>query len=68
MVVVSKFPIFFFTNHLAGATDPTRMEMRYPDQIVLKRGDRPRFFEVPIAIVAHLSSENEFNPCREKRD
>ena len=65
MVVVSlksgNFHIFF-TSHLARATDPTTAEMRHRDLIVLKRGARSRFFEVPIAIIAHLSLKNEFNP------
>ena len=52
----------FFTNHLAGATEPTKVKMRHRDLIVLKRGARSRFFEVPIAIVARLSLKNEFNP------
>ena len=68
MVVVSKFSIFFFTSDLAGYTDPTKVEMRLWDLIVLKREGCSRFFEVPIAIVARLSLENESNPCREKRD
>ena len=67
MVVVSKFSIFFFTSDLAGYADPSKVEMRLWDLIVLKREGCSRFFEVPIAIVARLSSENESNPCRAKR-
>ena len=65
MVVVSPISEksqIFFTSHLAGVTDPTTAEMRHRDLIVLKRGARSRFFEVPIAIIAHLSLKNEFNP------
>ena len=69
MVVVSPIPEksqIFFTSHLAGVTDPTTAEMRHRDLIVLKRGARSRFFEVPIAVVARLSLENEFNQYGEK--
>ena len=65
MVVVSPISEksqIFFTSHLAGVTDPTTAEMRHRDLIVLKRGARSRFFDVPIAIIAHLSLKNEFNP------
>ena len=65
MVVVSPISEksqIFFTSHLAGVTDPTTAEMRHRDLIVLERGARSRFFEVPIAIIAHLSLKNEFNP------
>ena len=68
MVVVSKFSIFFFTSDLAGYADPSKVEMRLWDLIVLKREGCSRFFEVPIAIVARLSSENESNPSRAKPD
>ena len=59
---ISEKSLIFFTSHLAGVTDPTTAEMRHRDLIVLKRGARSRFFEVPIAIISHLSLKNEFNP------
>ena len=45
-----------------------KWNMRLWDLIVLKREGCSRFFAVPIAIVARLSSENESNPCRAKHD
>ena len=69
MVVVSpKSGILqiFFTSDIAGATDPTKVEMRHRHLIVLQRAACSRFFEVPIAVVARLSLENEFNQYGEK--
>ena len=71
MVVVSPksgIPQIFFTSHLAGSRDGTKVEIRHWNLIVLKRGVCSRFFELPIANVSHLSLENEFNAYGEKLD
>ena len=53
---------------IAADTGPTRVEIRLRDLIVFERVNYSRYFELPIAIVAHLSSENESIPCAAKRD
>ena len=57
----------FFTSHLAADTDPTTVEIRLRDLIIIERRGYSRFFELPIAVIARLSFENETNPCDTKR-
>ena len=57
----------FSTSHLAADTDPTTVEIRLRDLIIIERRGYSRFFELPIAVIARLSFENETNPCDTKR-
>ena len=44
------------------------MEIRLRNLIFFERINYSRFFELPIVVLAHLSSENQSIPCAAKRD
>ena len=55
-------------DKVAADTGPARVEIRLRNLIFFERINYSRFFELPIVVLALLSSENQSIPCAAKRD